>query len=168
MDKYFEFSLNCQVERLTNQGSLGGIDALLGCPLHLPSSKVEPSRTSVVTSCFFVSISSLSNNIDICRTFLISIAVSVLYSGQTSSHHSLFSLLLVSSYRGYYYFIDVYWYWSEIYEVLDGLAFMHLLFPCLLSLNFEKHLNAGKHQTNWKFNTLVCTSLFFFFSGQST
>lgn len=83
MDKYLEFSLNCQVERLTNQGSLGGIDALLGCPLHLPSSKVEPSRTSVVTSCFFVSISSLSNNIDICRTFLISIAVSVLYSGQT-------------------------------------------------------------------------------------
>ncbi|XP_030543859.1 Fanconi anemia group D2 protein homolog isoform X2 [Rhodamnia argentea] len=27
------------VERSTNQGSLGGIDALLGCPLHLPSSK---------------------------------------------------------------------------------------------------------------------------------
>ncbi|PON88034.1 Fanconi anaemia protein FANCD [Trema orientale] len=27
------------IERLTNQGSLGGIDALLGCPLHLPSSK---------------------------------------------------------------------------------------------------------------------------------
>ncbi|KAJ6332276.1 hypothetical protein OIU76_010629 [Salix suchowensis] len=27
------------VERLTNQGSLSGIDALLGCPLYLPSSK---------------------------------------------------------------------------------------------------------------------------------
>ncbi|ESQ56066.1 hypothetical protein EUTSA_v10024215mg [Eutrema salsugineum] len=27
------------VERLTNDGSLAGIDALLGCPLHLPSSK---------------------------------------------------------------------------------------------------------------------------------
>lgn len=54
MDKYLEFSLNCQVERLTNQGSLGGIDALLGCPLHLPSSKVEPSRTSLVTSCFLL------------------------------------------------------------------------------------------------------------------
>lgn len=30
-----------KVERLTNQGSLGGIDALLGCPLYLPSSKVR-------------------------------------------------------------------------------------------------------------------------------
>ncbi|XP_048327057.2 uncharacterized protein LOC107405260 isoform X1 [Ziziphus jujuba] len=33
------FLLLSTVERMTNQGSLGGIDALLGCPLHLPSSK---------------------------------------------------------------------------------------------------------------------------------
>ncbi|KAJ4823344.1 hypothetical protein Tsubulata_040599 [Turnera subulata] len=33
------FSLLSAVERSTNKGSLGGIDALLGCPLHLPSSK---------------------------------------------------------------------------------------------------------------------------------
>ncbi|CAK7340364.1 unnamed protein product [Dovyalis caffra] len=33
------FLLLSTVERLTNQGSLSGIDALLGCPLHLPSSK---------------------------------------------------------------------------------------------------------------------------------
>ncbi|XVF20995.1 hypothetical protein REPUB_Repub12eG0052600 [Reevesia pubescens] len=33
------FRLLSAVERLTNQGSLGGIDALLGCPLLLPSSK---------------------------------------------------------------------------------------------------------------------------------
>ncbi|GMY31923.1 Fanconi anemia group D2 protein homolog isoform X1 [Fagus crenata] len=33
------FLLLSAIERLTNQGSLGGIDALLGCPLHLPSSK---------------------------------------------------------------------------------------------------------------------------------
>ncbi|WCJ28680.1 hypothetical protein M5689_010363 [Euphorbia peplus] len=33
------FLLLSAVERLTNQGSLGGIDALLGCPLHLPSFK---------------------------------------------------------------------------------------------------------------------------------
>ncbi|XP_021624026.1 Fanconi anemia group D2 protein homolog isoform X3 [Manihot esculenta] len=33
------FLLLSVVERLTNQGSLGGIDALLGCPLHLPASK---------------------------------------------------------------------------------------------------------------------------------
>ncbi|KAK6238576.1 hypothetical protein QUC31_004045 [Theobroma cacao] len=33
------FHLLSAVERLTNQGSLGGIDALLGCPLLLPSSK---------------------------------------------------------------------------------------------------------------------------------
>ncbi|KAL5808169.1 hypothetical protein ACOSQ3_028860 [Xanthoceras sorbifolium] len=33
------FALLSAVERLTNHGSLGGIDALLGCPLHLPSSK---------------------------------------------------------------------------------------------------------------------------------
>ncbi|XP_058097444.1 uncharacterized protein LOC131242659 isoform X2 [Magnolia sinica] len=33
------FLLLSAVERLTNQGSLGGIDALLGCPLHLPSPK---------------------------------------------------------------------------------------------------------------------------------
>ncbi|KAI8027544.1 hypothetical protein LOK49_LG02G01757 [Camellia lanceoleosa] len=29
-----------QIERLANQGSLGGIDALLGCPLHLPSFQI--------------------------------------------------------------------------------------------------------------------------------
>ncbi|XP_020271139.1 Fanconi anemia group D2 protein homolog, partial [Asparagus officinalis] len=34
-----EFLLLSAIERLTNQGSLGGIDALLGCPLHLPSPK---------------------------------------------------------------------------------------------------------------------------------
>ncbi|KAM7511790.1 hypothetical protein LguiB_010665 [Lonicera macranthoides] len=34
------FLLLSVIERLTNQGSLGGIDALLGCPLHLPSSKI--------------------------------------------------------------------------------------------------------------------------------
>ncbi|XVF81614.1 hypothetical protein PTKIN_Ptkin15bG0169300 [Pterospermum kingtungense] len=33
------FHLLSAVERVTNQGSLGGIDALLGCPLLLPSSK---------------------------------------------------------------------------------------------------------------------------------
>ncbi|KAM3696898.1 hypothetical protein ACB094_06G074000 [Castanea mollissima] len=33
------FLILSTIERLTNQGSLGGIDALLGCPLHLPSSK---------------------------------------------------------------------------------------------------------------------------------
>ncbi|XP_062170326.1 uncharacterized protein LOC133876038 [Alnus glutinosa] len=33
------FLLLSAIERLTNQGSLEGIDALLGCPLHLPSSK---------------------------------------------------------------------------------------------------------------------------------
>ncbi|KAB2022435.1 hypothetical protein ES319_D07G210800v1 [Gossypium barbadense] len=33
------FHLLSTVERLTNQGSLGGIDALLGCPMLLPSSK---------------------------------------------------------------------------------------------------------------------------------
>ncbi|EEF39794.1 conserved hypothetical protein [Ricinus communis] len=36
-----------QVERLTNGGSLGGIDALLGCPLHLPSSKLNAFCTQV-------------------------------------------------------------------------------------------------------------------------
>ncbi|XP_020551321.1 Fanconi anemia group D2 protein [Sesamum indicum] len=35
-----KFVLLSVVERLTNQGSLGGIDALLGCPIHLPSSKL--------------------------------------------------------------------------------------------------------------------------------
>ncbi|KAJ3707216.1 hypothetical protein LUZ61_010921 [Rhynchospora tenuis] len=34
-----QFTLLSVVERSTNQGSLGGIDALLGCPLHLPSPK---------------------------------------------------------------------------------------------------------------------------------
>ncbi|XP_020599802.1 Fanconi anemia group D2 protein homolog isoform X2 [Phalaenopsis equestris] len=34
-----QFLLLSVVERLSNQGSLGGIDALLGCPLHLPSPK---------------------------------------------------------------------------------------------------------------------------------
>lgn len=29
-----------KVERVTSDGSLGGIDALLGCPLHLPCPKV--------------------------------------------------------------------------------------------------------------------------------
>ncbi|KHG09784.1 Fanconi anemia group D2 [Gossypium arboreum] len=33
------FHLLSTVEQLTNQGSLGGIDALLGCPMLLPSSK---------------------------------------------------------------------------------------------------------------------------------
>ncbi|XP_071936752.1 uncharacterized protein [Coffea arabica] len=33
------FVLLSAIESLVNQGSLGGIDALLGCPLHLPSSK---------------------------------------------------------------------------------------------------------------------------------
>ncbi|CAH9068122.1 unnamed protein product [Cuscuta europaea] len=33
------------IERLTNQGSLLAIDALLGCPLHLPSSKVFSAPT---------------------------------------------------------------------------------------------------------------------------
>ncbi|KAF9592536.1 hypothetical protein IFM89_015230 [Coptis chinensis] len=35
------FLLLSVVERLTNQGSLGGIDALLGCPLCLPSPKAS-------------------------------------------------------------------------------------------------------------------------------
>ncbi|KAL8545696.1 hypothetical protein ACS0TY_005722 [Phlomoides rotata] len=35
-----KFVLLSVVERLANQGSLGGIDALLGCPIHLPSSKL--------------------------------------------------------------------------------------------------------------------------------
>ncbi|KAJ9541107.1 hypothetical protein OSB04_027613 [Centaurea solstitialis] len=34
------FRLLSVIERLGNQGSLGGIDALLGCPIHLPSSKL--------------------------------------------------------------------------------------------------------------------------------
>uniref|UniRef100_A0A804MWQ7 Fanconi anemia group D2 protein n=1 Tax=Zea mays TaxID=4577 RepID=A0A804MWQ7_MAIZE len=34
-----QFSLLTTIERLGNEGSLGGIDALLGCPLHLPSTK---------------------------------------------------------------------------------------------------------------------------------
>ncbi|KAK2983061.1 hypothetical protein RJ640_006448, partial [Escallonia rubra] len=34
------FLLLSAIERVTNQGSLGGIDALLGCPIHLPSSKL--------------------------------------------------------------------------------------------------------------------------------
>ncbi|KAL8240331.1 hypothetical protein R6Q59_013686 [Mikania micrantha] len=33
------FRLLSVMERVGNQGSLGGIDALLGCPIHLPSSK---------------------------------------------------------------------------------------------------------------------------------
>ncbi|KAF9620306.1 hypothetical protein IFM89_011041 [Coptis chinensis] len=36
-----------KVERLTNQGSLGGIDALLGCPLCLPSPKLNAFCTQV-------------------------------------------------------------------------------------------------------------------------
>jgi hypothetical protein len=35
-----QFSLLTIIERLGNQGSLGGINAVLGCPLHLPSTKV--------------------------------------------------------------------------------------------------------------------------------
>ncbi|XP_047954928.1 Fanconi anemia group D2 protein isoform X3 [Salvia hispanica] len=35
-----KFVLLSVVERITNQGSLGGIDALLGCPFNLPSSKL--------------------------------------------------------------------------------------------------------------------------------
>ncbi|XP_019161655.1 PREDICTED: Fanconi anemia group D2 protein homolog isoform X2 [Ipomoea nil] len=35
-----KISLLSTIEKLTNQGSLLGIDALLGCPLHLPSSKL--------------------------------------------------------------------------------------------------------------------------------
>ncbi|KAL6880204.1 hypothetical protein ACP4OV_011769 [Aristida adscensionis] len=34
-----QFLLLTMVERLTSEGSLGGINALLGCPLHLPSTK---------------------------------------------------------------------------------------------------------------------------------
>ncbi|RLM86813.1 hypothetical protein C2845_PM04G02790 [Panicum miliaceum] len=34
-----QFSLLTTIERLVNEGSLGGINALLGCPLHLPSTK---------------------------------------------------------------------------------------------------------------------------------
>uniref|UniRef100_A0A0E0LHA3 Fanconi anemia group D2 protein n=1 Tax=Oryza punctata TaxID=4537 RepID=A0A0E0LHA3_ORYPU len=34
-----QFSLLTIIERLGNQGSLGGINAVLGCPLHLPSTK---------------------------------------------------------------------------------------------------------------------------------
>uniref|UniRef100_A0A0D9WVL7 Fanconi anemia group D2 protein n=1 Tax=Leersia perrieri TaxID=77586 RepID=A0A0D9WVL7_9ORYZ len=34
-----QFSLVTIIERLGNQGSLGGINAVLGCPLHLPSPK---------------------------------------------------------------------------------------------------------------------------------
>nr|XP_017231975.1 PREDICTED: Fanconi anemia group D2 protein isoform X1 [Daucus carota subsp. sativus] len=34
------FILLSTIERLANQGSLAGIDALLGCPLHFPSSKL--------------------------------------------------------------------------------------------------------------------------------
>ncbi|KAF8413568.1 hypothetical protein HHK36_001559 [Tetracentron sinense] len=44
------FLLLSVVERLTNQGSLGGIDALLGCPLHLPSPKKESNPYSFVES----------------------------------------------------------------------------------------------------------------------
>nr|CAB3451954.1 unnamed protein product [Digitaria exilis]CAB3455714.1 unnamed protein product [Digitaria exilis] len=34
-----QFSLLTTIERLVNEGSLGGLNALLGCPLHLPSTK---------------------------------------------------------------------------------------------------------------------------------
>ncbi|KAL6647037.1 hypothetical protein ACP70R_014474 [Stipagrostis hirtigluma subsp. patula] len=34
-----QFLLLTVIERLANEGSLGGINALLGCPLHLPSTK---------------------------------------------------------------------------------------------------------------------------------
>ncbi|TVU41411.1 hypothetical protein EJB05_14926, partial [Eragrostis curvula] len=36
---YSQFSLSTIIERLGNEGSLSGINALLGCPLHLPSTK---------------------------------------------------------------------------------------------------------------------------------
>ncbi|KAJ3669971.1 hypothetical protein LUZ60_010295 [Juncus effusus] len=36
-------------EKLTNEGSLGGIDALLGCPIHLPSPRVNAFSTQVGT-----------------------------------------------------------------------------------------------------------------------
>ncbi|GAB2275188.1 hypothetical protein Dimus_009950 [Dionaea muscipula] len=39
------FLLVSRLERLANQGSLGGIDALLGCPLYLPSSKYYSGST---------------------------------------------------------------------------------------------------------------------------
>nr|BAD31595.1 putative fanconi anemia, complementation group D2 [Oryza sativa Japonica Group] len=45
-------SMNCsssQIERLGNQGSLGGINAVLGCPLHLPSTKLNAFSTQVAT-----------------------------------------------------------------------------------------------------------------------
>ncbi|XP_047315356.1 Fanconi anemia group D2 protein homolog [Impatiens glandulifera] len=35
-----KFLLLSTIERLMNQGNLSGIDAVLGCPLHLPSSKI--------------------------------------------------------------------------------------------------------------------------------
>ncbi|GKE74955.1 fanconi anemia group D2 protein, partial [Tanacetum coccineum] len=37
----FDVYLFIPMETLGNHGSLGGIDALLGCPIHLPSSKVN-------------------------------------------------------------------------------------------------------------------------------
>ncbi|KAJ4881205.1 hypothetical protein Rs2_38260 [Raphanus sativus] len=40
-------SLLSIVERLTNNGSLAGIDALLGCPLHLPSSKLNAFSSQI-------------------------------------------------------------------------------------------------------------------------
>ncbi|XP_050224331.1 uncharacterized protein LOC126674021 isoform X2 [Mercurialis annua] len=45
------FLLLSSVERLSNEGSLGGIDALLGCPLHLPSFKYlsESGRKTLTT-----------------------------------------------------------------------------------------------------------------------
>ncbi|KAI5013822.1 hypothetical protein ZWY2020_047314 [Hordeum vulgare] len=40
-----QFSLLTTIERSGNEGSLGGINALLGCPLHLPSTKnLDESR----------------------------------------------------------------------------------------------------------------------------
>ncbi|WZZ79045.1 hypothetical protein YC2023_099617 [Brassica napus] len=41
------FLLLSSVERLTNGGSLAGIDALLGCPLHLPSSKLNAFSSQI-------------------------------------------------------------------------------------------------------------------------
>ncbi|BAF20829.2 Os07g0154400 [Oryza sativa Japonica Group] len=44
-----QFSLLTIIERLGNQGSLGGINAVLGCPLHLPSTKLNAFSTQVAT-----------------------------------------------------------------------------------------------------------------------
>jgi Fanconi anemia group D2 protein len=40
MVKLTFFLFVSKIERKGSEGSLGGINALLGCPLHLPSAKV--------------------------------------------------------------------------------------------------------------------------------